>query len=120
MHFGWINCDRYANTPGPKTSVKAYIPDNKLDAYNTIVWLIFPDINAATSFGEFARDARSFQLTSSYEVPIGMRFYIVLAGNKDNTWYYDRKDGIVAKDMQVTMTPTATSKEDIKDKLSKL
>lgn len=119
MHFGWINCDRFSNTPGPKTNVKALISGNDLNETNTIVWLVLPDINAMTALNEYSSSARSFQFSTVYQVPVGMRYYMILTGNNNGTWYYDRQDGLVTAGMQVGLTPAATTKADILDKMSK-
>jgi hypothetical protein len=91
VHFEWINCDRFANTPGPKTKVRAYFPSQEFGYANTFFWMILPDINAATNLGKYVSNPTYFESYDGFELPVGMRYKMVAVSFRNDTWYYSSK-----------------------------
>ena len=75
--LGWINCDYFMNQ-SPITGVEAVCPSGH-DVSNTLVWLVFPDMNSITRLNSPGTNV--FATGGSYQVPVGINVQIIALSN---------------------------------------
>jgi hypothetical protein len=108
-NFGWINCDKFLNSPLPRTSVKFTSVFPKLESI--IVFMVFPDIKSVIRVWN----------GNSLEVPIGEKVKIVAVAQTEEKEVFSMfKDITVAKDQVVEIKVIKTEEKDFLDALQKL
>ncbi len=92
--FNWINCDYFYTASAKLTDVTVYVPDSSYNLSNTEVFILFPGINAAAHMNQYAVGSHAFDLSQGYYLTVGMQVDIVVATNKNGTYYYYQQTGI--------------------------
>ena len=93
-NFNWINCDYFYNSGVQLTDVSVVMPDSTFNSSNSEVFIVFPDINSAAHMSQFTPAANMFDLPKGYYIPVGMTVDVVVATNKNGTYYYYQQTGI--------------------------
>lgn len=102
----WVNCD-YFYEPGGSSAVVSATPPAGHDATNTIVWLVFPDINAIAGLYNFSGGA--FTTAPTYELPVGMDLVIVSLAAIGPDYYSSFTPVTVTAGMNVTLNYSVTT-----------
>ncbi len=92
--FGWFNCDRFAGTTGPKTTITANVPAG-YGAISSIFLSVktFPNM-LGKSYGQF---------------PVGLDCYLIFVTEKDGKFRYAIKPQVLTADHQVTFSLSETT-----------
>ena len=98
--FGWFNCDKFANTTGPKTTITANVPAG-YGASSAIFLSVKTFPNAlGKSYGKF---------------PVGLDCYLIFITEKDGKFRYAVKPQVLTDNHSVTFdlaeTTTGTAEE---------
>ena len=93
-NFNWINCDYFYTSSAQLTDVTVFVPDTSFNSANSEVFVLFPTINAAAHMSLYTVATHSFDLPKGYYIPVGMPIDIVVATNKNGTYYYYQETGI--------------------------
>lgn len=92
--FGWFNCDKFATTPGPKTTITANVPAGY--GANSGIFLsvkTFPNA-LGKSYGQF---------------PVGLDCYLIFVTEKDGKFRYAIKPQVLTAGHQVTFDLSETT-----------
>ena len=119
--FGWINCDYFYGSSAQLTDVRVMMPDTSFNQSNTEVFIVFPTINAAAHMSQYDASTHTFDLPKGYYIPVGMPVDIVVATNKNGSYYYYGDTGVNTTDnMFIYAELSAASLDYIKTQLSNL
>ena len=92
--FGWFNCDRFASTPGPKTTISARVPAG-YGAVSSIFLSVKTFPNAlGKSYGMF---------------PVGLDCYLIFITEKDGKFRYAIKPQVLTASHEVTFNLSETT-----------
>ncbi len=120
-NFSWINCDYFYSSPSQLTDVRVMVPDTSFNQSNTEVFIVFPAINAAAHMTQYNAATHTFDLPKGYYIPVGMPVDIVVATNKNGSYYYYSETGVNTGDnMFVYAEMSMVSLDYIKTQLSNL
>ena len=92
--FNWINCDYFYSSNAPLRDISVVMPDATFDQENSEVFVLFPTLNAAAHMSRYNATTHTFDLPPGYYVPVGLPIDIVVATNKDGTYYYYQQTGL--------------------------
>ena len=107
--FGWINCDKFYDYAGEKTSVSFVSP--KLGLENIIIFMVFPNINSVIQVYQ----------GKSLDIPVGEDVKIIaLAQTKDGEVFAFFKDIKVEKKQTVEIDLKASTDKEVLEVLDKL
>jgi hypothetical protein len=86
--FGWFNCDRFYNVPGPKTGIATFVTQGYGNG-NSVVYLAVKSIpnSLGYTYGQF---------------PVGMECYLIFVTAKDGNFRYIIKPSTLVAAHQVT------------------
>lgn len=103
-NFGWFNCDRFANNPGPTTEVQIAIPQ-EFDSANSAVYL--------------ALQGEPNSLAFLYgELPVGLDAHIIFISEADGFFRYAIESLRIAENQQVIFTLQETNVASAEDLIS--
>lgn len=103
--LGWVNCDYFMNG-GNQTSVQITCPTGHTED-NTIVWLVFPDVNSVT--GIYNSTANVFSTGMYYTLPVGMNVIIVAVSEINGAVSSSFTSTTVTANMNQTIAFTPTT-----------
>jgi hypothetical protein len=92
--FGWFNCDRFAATTGPKTTITANVPAGYGNSSGIFLAVkTFPNA-LGKSYGQF---------------PVGLDCYLIFITEKDGKFRYAIKPQVLAANHSVTFSLSETT-----------
>ena len=106
--LGWINCD-YFMDQSPITGLQAVCPEGHNDS-NTLVWLVFPDMNSITSLNSPGTNV--FATGGSYQVPVGINVQIVALSNLGGSYSRATVTTTVTAGLSVDLSFSPTTLEE--------
>jgi hypothetical protein len=107
--FGWINCDKFYDYAGEKTSVSFVSP--KLGLENILIFMVFPNINSVIQVYQ----------GQSIDIPVGEDVKIIaLAQTKNGEVFAFFKDIKVEKKQTVEIDLKASTEKEVLEALDKL
>lgn len=83
--FTWINCDRFYEHTGTRSSIKLVVPGTDVTNGNTQAFLVIPSINACINYTFSAATPLSFTVNN---VPDGLNAIAVVISKRNNRYYY--------------------------------
>lgn len=103
--LGWINCDYFYSYPPPLTSLQVTC-EPQYDHLNTLVWVIFPEINSMASLTN--GEDNQFGTYPGYEVPVGMNITVVALAQVDGAYLscFINTVATAGMNLPVTLVPT--------------
>jgi hypothetical protein len=114
-NFNWINCDYFYNQQN-RTAVKVVLPDTTFNSSTTAVFAIFPSMNAVArsmdyTFSTTSASLSEFSFKNNYRLPVGLSVKLVVITKKSDGSYYSYIGAptAVTADMNVSVTPAATT-----------
>ena len=120
--FDLVNCDRLYDPKVKNTTASIIMPDATFNPSNTQVYIILPATNSATMGDErqeYNSDRYTFKIGNHGNlVPIGMDYIIVVIANKDGTFYFDMKKGVITDGLSVKMDMAVETRGDIKARMA--
>jgi len=109
----FINCDYFYSDPNPKTDVKFTLPAGFVDS-NSQVLIYFPSINSVARPYKFISTGNYFILDEGYQVPVGLQAKIVVIAKKGSQYYFEVKSITISANINVTLSPSASTESAIK------
>lgn len=106
--MNWINCDYFYDSPGPLTGITVECPTG-YDHSNTLVWIVFPDINSM--IGAYAGIDNVFSSGGGYEMPVGINVTVVALAEVDGAYFSSFTDAVVTAGMNLNITLDPTTLE---------
>lgn len=86
-NFGWCNIDRFANLPGPKTTLTV-VPPTGFDYTNASVYIaVEGEDNMLAQVYKFNTANNTFVESSGW-LPIGMKCHIIFVGEQSGNYVY--------------------------------
>jgi hypothetical protein len=103
--LGWINCDYFSSSSQPLTGVQVTCPVD-YDHSNTMVWIVFPDLNSMTNVWEGVDNV--FATGSWYTIPVGLNITVVALAEVDGEYFSSFSNAVVSDNLNlnITMQPT--------------
>jgi len=119
--LGWINCDRFYDSPDAKEA-KILASNSSNNDLNFIDFsLVFPKLNARLS--AFINEEGNYAFTQNgrySKLPIGEKAIVTGISFQNDSIYYAAQEIIIEEDMKVDLDLRLTSKDELRDELSKL
>jgi hypothetical protein len=84
----WVSSQYPAWTTTSLTNISVIPTDTSFNAFNTAVFVVFTDFNAAVPLGDYNSQTHAFSLTPGYSIPMETRIDIVTIGYKGGLLYY--------------------------------
>lgn len=88
--FGWFNCDRFADFPGPKTEVEVLIPQGFSQENSSVYYALVGEENTLGYL--------------SGEIPVGLDVHIIFVSEDDGDFRYGIKSLTIEDGQQVTFS----------------
>lgn len=110
--LNWINCDYFYGGGEPLTAVQVTCPA-PFDISNTLVWLIFPDLNSIANLS--SGSGNTFSTGSGYEVPNGMNVTVVALAVVDDVYSSSFTDVVVTNGINLNITLEPTTLDQFED-----
>ncbi len=103
--FGWVNCDRFWDYEGEKTSVKVEVPKG-FNGSNSSVYITVKDATKTLTNLQFDKEKGVFTTgeNETYMVTIGLDVHVIFASVKGDEWLYATKSFTVEKDQMIKIT----------------
>ncbi len=95
--FRWINCDYFHDSLAELTDMRVMMPDTSFNQSNTEVFIVFPTINAAAHMTKYDAATHTFHLAQGAYIPVGMHVDIVVATNKNGSYYYFGENSVTTE-----------------------
>ncbi len=108
--FNWINCDYFMNNSGQLlTNINLVSKDTLgLNKTNTMVFLVFPSMNAVSYMQMFTDSSRKWSLTNNYQIPVNANFHAVSLSLRNGIYYYAELKNLTATfNMMDTLRPVS-------------
>ncbi|MFT6320686.1 MAG: hypothetical protein ACJAT4_001614, partial [Granulosicoccus sp.] len=119
--LGWINCDRFYNSPNAKEAKILASNSSKTDLNFIDFSLIFPKLNARLSASINADGKYAFTSSGRYsKLPLGEKAIFTGISFQNDSIYYAAQEIVIEENMEVDLDLKLTSKEELRDELSKL
>jgi len=113
--FNWINCDKFADTTNPRTTLSATLPVNFTNN-NTAVFIVFKDMLAVARMNADA-DNRLFYYNN---VPVTSNVIIVSISKIGDDLYLGTKQTTVTENLVVKLSPEKKTEKEITDYINSL
>ncbi|MFK7775538.1 MAG: hypothetical protein AB8F94_25575 [Saprospiraceae bacterium] len=119
--LGWINCDRFYDSPEAKEAKILASNSSKIDLNFIDFSLIFPKMNARLSASKNEEGKYAFTSSGRYsKLPIGEKAIVTAISFQDDSIFYAAQEIIIEENMQLDLNLEFSSKEELPDALSKL
>jgi hypothetical protein len=113
--FNWINCDKFADTTKPRTTVSAILPVNFTNN-NTAVYLVFKDmLSVIRMYTNVANRLFYFN-----DIPINTNVTIVSISKIGDNFYLGTKEARITRNQVVKLSPQKKTKKEIDDYINSL
>lgn len=119
--LGWINCDRFYDSPDAKEAKILASNSSKTDLNYIDFSLIFPKLNARLS--AFKNEEGKYAFTQNgiwSKLPIGEKAIVTAISFQNDSVYFAAQPIVIEEDMQVDLDLKMTTKEELKNSLSLL
>jgi hypothetical protein len=114
--FGWINCDAFYNdTINEKVELIVKIPQGIPEDYTVRVYAVFKKLNSVMQL--YTNDNEKF---SAAGLPSGEEIYLIALAARDNVILIDLKSSTITKDIPITVSLKATTKEAVKKEMENI
>lgn len=112
LDFGWINCDRFLNVPGPKVDVQLLIKNDTLNGAR--IFAVFDDIKSLLTqhYWKGGSDTIVFQ-----KIPVGREMRIIALSAKNETPFIFETQITVNNENQVEVNLLPATQEEVKKKI---
>lgn len=113
--LGWVNCDRFANF-GTTTTAQVVVEGPSVAPDNTVVYIVFPQLNAVIPCRQFQRPNQFFagSLLTAFTVNV------VVIRHIEGQFYYGRQDGTLQAGQRFAPPLKAVSEAELVAEIKKL
>ena len=119
--LGWINCDRFYDSPDAKEAKILASSSSKTDLNFIDFSLIFPNMNARLSAVKDEDGKYAFTSSDQYsKLPIGEKAIVTGISFQNDSVFYAAQEIVIEENMQLDLDLQLSSKEDLRNALSKL
>ena len=115
QNFGWINCDRFLDSPEPKSDLQFFVQNDSIK--HARLYLVFEDLNSIMTKTYYNKMSNAVLFQN---IPVGTEVELVALAYTNNSIYMYNQSLTVEEELKMKIDFQKSSEKEIDKLLSSL